>query len=234
MAQRPIFTPQIEGSQLWREVLVTFEWFPGFAVSQMQKSIKSLHTAAGEKGIAPVLDISSKSTEALGVKLSAFNLKLERNRMTLTVEAAYQGSKVFEHGGPYTDLYAASSRDAKTDARIRQSGDLVAFDFMAERWPLNPSSAFYDWLYISALRCNPLLSDALLSYQGFSDIAFNPAKSWNCQARAAALYVSLHARGLVDEALSSQTTFIQMLTGKFSMGSSKDRSVETLQQQSLL
>ncbi len=233
MAQRPIFVPLHEGPRLWREVPVPFEWFPGFAISQMQKSIQSLHAAAAAQRIVPIIDISSKSTEKLGVALSAFNLKLEAKGLMLTVESAYQGSKVFEQGGPFRELYTASSRDAKMDERIRQSGDLVAFDFMGERWPLNPTSAFYDWLYINALRCNPSLSNALLTYQGFSDIAFNPSKSWNCQARAAAVYVSLQSRGLLDAALSSQGAFIQMLTGDFPLNVSKDGSSEGLRQRSL-
>jgi hypothetical protein len=53
-----------------------FEWHPGFSKSQAQKSIASLHCAAAEAGIAPVLEISSKSPDPLGVSLSAFNLLL--------------------------------------------------------------------------------------------------------------------------------------------------------------
>lgn len=37
----------------------------------------------------------------------------------------------------------------------------------------------------------------LLEYDGFTDIEFNPQKSLNCQAKAAALYVSLCRNGLL-------------------------------------
>ena len=67
------------------------------------KSVDSLHAAALKlPGISRVLEVSSKSREELGVALSAFNLTfttLKHNR-TFSVECAYQGSKVFERGGP--------------------------------------------------------------------------------------------------------------------------------------
>lgn len=212
MAQRPIFLPQMTGSSLWKEVPIIFGWHPGFSKSQAQKSIQSLHQAAAARNIAPILDISSKSPQELGIRLSAFNLLLKSNvRKALSVETAYQGSKVFERGGPYTDLYEISSREAKTDDRVRNSGNLTAFNFMDEEWPLEPKTAFYDWLYIRALVDNPDLSEPLLGYSGFSDIAFNPERSLNCQARAAALFVSLTQRNLLDEALASRDDFIKIL-----------------------
>ncbi len=211
MAQRPIFLPQATGQSLWKEIKVTFEWSPGFATSQAQKSIASLHQAAASRNIKPVLDISTKSPDELGIRLSAFNLMLKDSQgSSISVEAAYQGSKVFQYGGPFTDLYKLSSREAKTDERLRTSGNLVAFDFMGERWPLQPPTAFYDWLYIKALGQNQELGEGILNYKAFSDIAFNPEKSLNCQARAAALYVTLRLRGLIDEATSSQSAFINI------------------------
>jgi hypothetical protein len=178
MARRPIFIPLHAGSFV-EERMLDFTWHAGFAVSQQQKSIRSLHAAADRLGIAPVLDISSKSTEELGVQLSAFNLLLKgKNGNMLSVECAFQGSKVFEHGGPYTDLYERTSREAKTDERIKSSGALLGFNFMDEEWPLQPVTAFYDWLYLSALEQNSELSEQVLRYQAFSDIAFNPEKSW--------------------------------------------------------
>lgn len=215
MARRPIFIPVSAGSFV-EERMVDFTWHAGFAVSQQQKSIRSLHAAADKLGIAPMLDISSKSMEELGVQLSAFNLMLKgKNGNTLSVECAFQGSKVFERGGPYTDLYKRTSREAKTDERIKSSGALIGFNFMDEEWPLQPITAFYDWLYLSALEQNSEFSKQLLRYQAFSDIAFNPEKSWNCQARSAALYVALQQRELLNEALSDQEAFISMVSSKY-------------------
>jgi hypothetical protein len=233
MARRPIFVPLPSGTSYVDEKLVDFEWHAGFAKSQMQKSIRSLHAAAEKLGIYPMLDISSKSTEELGVKLSAFNLMLTvKDGRILSVECAFQGSKVFERGGPYTDLYNCSSREAKTDERLRNSGAVVAFNFMGKSWPLQPETAFYDWLYLNGLDQHPDLSDQLLQYKGFSDIAFNPDRSWNCQARSAALYVSLRQRKLLNEELFDQKAFINIVSGngKTQQASEEKRFV----QQSLL
>ncbi|MDP9317212.1 MAG: hypothetical protein M3R24_41210 [Chloroflexota bacterium] len=209
MARRPIFVPRPEGSPFVQEIHLTFEWFPGFAKSQAQRSIRSLHEAAAEQGLEPVLEISSKSFEELGVKLSAFNLTLRlADGRAVNVEAAFQGSKVFEGGTSYPDLYSATGREAKTDERIRNSGNLERFNFLGAEWPLVPRTGFYDWLYITALHQNPSLAKRILEYKAFSDIAFNPDKSLNCQARSAALYVALHSRGLIPGALASREGFI--------------------------
>ena len=45
---------------------------------------------------------------------------------------------------------------------------------------------------------HPELSEKLLNYDAFTDIEFSPDKSLNCQADAAALYVSLAKKGLAS------------------------------------
>jgi hypothetical protein len=150
-------------------------------------------------GFSPILEISSKSVDEIGVALSAFNLQLHLGRHeTMSVECAYQGSKVFESGGPYIDLYTRTSREAKKDERLRSSGRLLAFRFQGEEFPTDPGTAFYDWLYIQALSQNRLLADQLAQYCAFSDIAFNPDVSQSCQARSAALYLGLSSSEHVD------------------------------------
>ena len=134
------------------------------------------------------------------------------------MECAYQASKVFETGGPYVDLLGKRSIDAKRDPRLVGSGRLVKFRFYGEDWPLEPKTAFYDWLYINALHKHPDLAAYVLSQQGFSDIAFNPEKSVNCQAYAAALYLSLSRRGILsDRLLKSQAVYLKAIsTGEVS------------------
>ena len=202
MAKRPIFIPNFSGFPYVDTIDIEFKWHPGFAKSQLQKSIASLHAAAEKLNkISPILEISSKSTSRLGVSLSAFNLSLKAsNGQRMSVECAYQGSKVFENGGPYHELYVASSREAKTDERLKNSGELVAFNFCGEDFPTEPKTAFYDWLYMMALyqKKRDFAKD-LEMFQGFSDIVFNSNRSINCQARAAALFVSLSKNGLMDE-----------------------------------
>lgn len=216
MARRPIFVPNLSGFPFVEEILVEFDWYPGFSKSQAQKSIASLHrVAAAEQNIPHVLEISSKSPNPLGVALSAFNLMLEsaENR-EISVECAFQGSKVFERGGPYTDLYSASSRKAKIDERLRNSGNLVAFNFLGEDFPTHPVTAFYDWLYIIALQQHAKLAQELQAFQGFSDIVFNPKRSANCQARSAALFVSLHHRGIIERIVQDKDYFVHLMTGE--------------------
>lgn len=219
MAQRPVFVPVQQEGRFVDEVMVDFTWFAGMSVQQKRKSIAALHDAARKKGIHPVLEISTKSTTELGRALSAFNLKLAlKDGRQISVEAAYQGGKVFDQGGPYLDLYALPGKQIKADPRLYNSGGLIAFEFQDQRWALEPKTAFYDWLYLNALTSNPELSAELLKYNGFTDIEFNPAKSINCQARAAALFVALHRQDRLDTALTNQQAFLET-TGGIEFGS---------------
>lgn len=204
MARRPIFIPDSSYPYV-KEKDIEFQWYPGFAKSQAQKSIKSLHQATERSGISPILEISGKSAEPLGVSLSAFNLSILIENDRMSVECAYQGSKEFEKGGPYKELYFRSSREAKTDPRLRNSGELIAFKFCGEDFPIQPQTGFYNWLYIQALGQNQNLARELENFQGFSDIAFNPKRSINCQARAAAIFVSLsqHQQQLLEQILKN-------------------------------
>ena len=218
MAKRPIFTPNFNGFPYVDAVDIEFKWHPGFAKSQLQKSIASLHAAAEKLNkISPILEISSKSTSRLGISLSAFNLSLKTLKgETMSVECAYQGSKVFENGGPYHELYSVSSRAAKTDERLRNSGELIAFNFCGEDFPIEPKTAFYDWLYMTGLyqKKRDFVKE-LEVYQGFSDIVFNPNRSINCQARATALFVSLSKNGLIDEQIfRDKDHYLALITGK--------------------
>ena len=212
MAQRPIFIPSISGPVLVTVIPVEFVWHPGMSKSQKQKSIRSLHEVAAKTiGIRRILEISSKSEDEIGVRLSAFNLRVQlTNVVSASVEALFQGSKVFSNGGPFTDIYLKDSREAKKDERLRASGQLIGFRCDNRDWPLYPQTVFYDWLYLSALRQNSALAAKVLEYDGFSDIEFNPQKSINCQAASAALYKALVGRGLFDVAMSSPEEFIRI------------------------
>ena len=130
----------------------------------------------------------------------------------MPLECAFQGSKVFERGGPYTDLYGADVRDAKRDPRLRDSGVLIAFDFEGITFPLEPRTAFYDWLYVNAIYPHREWLMRLNRYAGFTDIEFNPERSVNCQARSCALFVSLMAKGLLETAVESPEAFMAMIT----------------------
>jgi hypothetical protein len=152
MAERPIFIPSLDEAGLVEVRSFSFAWNPGFALVQKRKNITALHEAAARYGHSPLLEISTKSVEELGRQLSAFNLKVKSQQFgEIPLECAFQGSKVFQRGGPYTDLYHAEPRDAKRDSRMQESGRLVGFSFENRRFPLEPKTAFYDWLYFGAL-----------------------------------------------------------------------------------
>lgn len=231
MATRPIFTPSLSGKLLVRTHHVDFEWFPGMSMSQSRKSIASLHEAAKRQiNVDKVLEISSKSPSELGVSLSAFNLMIKTVKYSreFSLECAYQASKVFERGGPFVDLLSAKSIEAKRDPRLNQHGRLIKFRFFSVDWPLEPRTAFYDWLYINALHKHPELARQVLTYRAFSDIAFNPERSINCQAYAAALYVSLYERGLLtDELLKDQKNYLAVINTGLVSNAHQDNEIQT-------
>lgn len=212
MAKRPIFAPRYAGSTLIIEEFVEFTWHPGMSLKQKQRSIADLHKEASIKfDLRHPLEISSKSDNPLGVSLSSFNLRFTTMKgVELSVETAFQGSKVFERGGPYRDLFFMAPKDAKRDPRLRESGNLTSFSFFNREWPLKPRTAFYDWLYMNALRKNPALAQQAAKYDYFTDIEFNPTKSVNCQARSLAIYLSLQRRGIIEDLLSDIPRFIEV------------------------
>lgn len=211
MATRPIFVASLSSLGV-KMINVHFKWHPGYSVSQKQKSIEDLHNQGHFRGIQNILEVSSKSPIELGVKLSAFNLKTKtkKNDKEFSVETAFQGSKVFENGGPYTDLIFADSRSAKKDFRIKNSGPLVRFDFFDYSFKLNPQSFFYDWLYINTLLNNPELLAQLDQYTAFTDIEFNPKKSINCQAFSLALFRTLIANDMICGKMIEPDKFFEL------------------------
>lgn len=215
MAQRPIYIPKTEGEYLVQTDMVDFKWFAGNATSQKQKSIYSLHESAFEKhkNLNQILEISSKSETPLGVALSAFNLMVMNatGKAIASVECVFQSSKVFEGDKQFLELLKMSSREAKKYFHLKELGRLIAFRPNGRKdkeWGLNPPTAYYDWVYINALKQHEEYHEELLSYDAFSDIEFNPKKSINCQAYSVALFCALSKRGILRDVLSSQQDFL--------------------------
>jgi hypothetical protein len=210
MAIRPVFVSATSGNLAILEIIVAFHWFPGMSRVQKQRNVRAIHEAAREQGIEHPLEVSTRSENELGIALSAFNLTLHvRGLDLMPVESAFQGGKVFKEGGPYTDLYSVNPHQAKRDPRLSSSGPLIAFKMQDESWPLEPKTAFYDWLYITALQQNQHLASVLSKYDGFTDIEFNPRKSFSTQARSCALFVALQRSGKLEEALASKEAFLR-------------------------
>ena len=207
MAERPVFVPTMTGSMLVHEIPISFLWHPGLAAAQKKKNVDELHHAASVRGLSPLLEISSKSELEVGRRLSAFHLKISVEDRETTVECAFQGSKVFEKDGPFTDLYWVTSREAKRDPRVRESGKLIKFRFEGRDYPITPATVFYDWLYFKALFPHREWLKKRENWAGFTDIEFNPERSINCQARSFAAFISLQKRDLIEEANASFDKF---------------------------
>jgi hypothetical protein len=212
MATRPVFLPQSIGNRLATEVPIDFKWHAGMAASQKKKNVEALHQAAKLRGLKYILEISSKSEEEVGRRLSAFSLKINIDEENDTyLECAYQGSKVFQNGGPYLDIFSLTPKAAKQDQRLKESGQLIAFEFKGEQYPLSPKNAFYDWLYLKALFPHRDWIRKNVKYDGYTDIEFNPAKSVNCQARAFAELKVLDEEGTLEKAVNEFSYFANLL-----------------------
>lgn len=211
MAERPIFLSSQKTEELVREISVPLVWHSGFAEAQKKRNVQALHEAAARLGYAPLLEVSTKSEEKVGQHLSAFHLKVRCADGDVPLECAFQGSKVFESGGPFTDLLFVDPRAAKRDERLRNSGRLIAFEFQGRRFPLEPKTAFYDWLYLGAIFPHRDWLSRLNKFVGFTDIEFNPNRSINCQARSVALFFSLLSRHRLEDAMRAPESFLDVL-----------------------
>lgn len=214
MAQKKYF--MIENNKII-EKLIEYKFNPGFAVIQKQKNIadvwKEILKKEGENH--KILEVSSKAMEDIGVKLSAFNLCIKTKKAeNMSVESIFQGSKVFENGGPYTELMYKSSREAKKDERIKTSGKLMKFYYNNEEWDLEPKTIFYDWIYINSLWINikeKVIDINLIQDRDiFTDVEFNHEKSLNCQARSVALFIILYKNNFLEECLKNKRKFIEV------------------------
>ena len=202
MAGRPVFVPSVVGTQLVQEVQVRFLCIRARALPKKEKCSRTAPRPQ-RHGLSPLLEISSKSDLAVGQKLSAFHLKIEAEGEMTTVECAFQGSKVFELGGPFPDLFLKTSKEAKQDPRLRESGRLIGFKFEGKSFPTTPMTLFYDWLYFKALYQHRDWIARREEWAGFTDIEFNPERSINCQARSFAAFISLIKRHRLEKAMSS-------------------------------
>ncbi|MCA9833578.1 MAG: hypothetical protein KC435_06520 [Thermomicrobiales bacterium] len=212
MAVRQIFIPASK-PPYWSETSVSFEWHPGLSTSQKMKSVQSLHESAKIRfPNISLLEVSTKSDIQMGVQLSAFNLYLEQSTLGIVpFEAAFQSSKVYRMHGQITEALRLGPREAKSYARtIDRDDQLLGFQWNERVWPLEPKSWFYDWLYIQALLTSAQhLIGNIREFGGFTDIEFNPLKSFNCQARTCAIVASSHD----DSQLSQWIQHPELLLG---------------------
>ena len=217
MAKRPYFTISDTSDEFYKEYSCEFEFYTGFALSQKQKSVKSLHEQILKRyPNRKILEVSRRSENSLGIALSAFNLKfLNIDNKEYPVECVFQSSKVFANGQQYCDLLYKTASEAKTDKRLKNSGPLIKFSLNGNDWELEPKTYFYDFIYISALYRNKEVCKQLLEFDTFTDIEFNPQKSFNCQARSVAIAVSLLKNNLIEKYLSDKNLFKEIYNSQF-------------------
>ena len=164
-------------------------------------TVNRIHDALAKKlGIAAdqILEISSASSTKLGKALSAFNLKLEHEGKEYSVESLYQGSKVFEGGKQFKDLYGKKSADAKKDPRLKKSGKVEGFNLFGKKFDADSSNSFYHYLYMNALLQKvPDIKDKLKDYKAFTDVFSKPGRA--VQAQSVAMAASLAEKGKLNK-----------------------------------
>lgn len=211
MAKRLVY--YVDAHNEYHQTTVDFEWFPGFAKVQKQKSIASLHAHFLSKYPKhAILEISTASPVAVGTAASAFNLEMPTKHGRYTVEQLFQASKVYEQSGQQTDILNLSPKEAKRRNRARNQNDqLVGFRLFSERFPLEPRTYFYNWVYLNALKLNAPLAQQLVEFDAFTDINANPKYTISTQAAACAIFVALYRRQLLSQALASPADFLRIV-----------------------
>lgn len=212
MARRPIFIPGGTSGPLYSAESIAFQWFPGMSASQKQKSMNSLHSSARARGFNDLLEVSTKSESELGRRLSAFRLEVDILNHKATIECIFQGSKVFERGGPFSHLFNVRPIEAKRYFKSVKMGKIVGFEINGNKFSNYPMHAFYDWLFIRSLhKHEAYLSEHILKYDAFTDIEFNPEKSVNTQARTMAIIASLIRRKMMSDAATDFNLYRKIL-----------------------
>lgn len=182
-------------------------------IEDKKKQVKKLHSKFLEEyPNKRILEVSTRSGEQLGQQLSAFNLKYyhPKRKQFISVESAYQASKVFDSGEQFTDLYDADSYTAKMDKRL-WGKKIISYKFHNQHFDIEPPTFFYNWLYLKTLQQNKHLLNGLIKYDSFTDTAGNLSKSINCQARSCAIAVSLLDKGLFNKALQNLNNFREIV-----------------------
>lgn len=211
MATKMCFAVSCNAETAYEEIIIEFEYVKGIAFSQKKKNVLSFHKSIKERfPNSRIIEISTKSLTPLGVKLSAFNLKLDG----YPVECVFQSSKVFDGNIQYEDLLYESPKIAKSFIHDEVKLPVIGFKYKNEFYETFPYSMFYDYIYISAIIQSGMDISELLNYDIFTDIEFNEKKSYNCQARACAIYSYMLRTGKVEYYMSSKERFKELYNNK--------------------
>ncbi|WP_019680611.1 DarT1-associated NADAR antitoxin family protein [Ruminococcus flavefaciens] len=165
---------------------VSFERALGISAADKKRSVVSLHEMLIECDSASnPLEVSINGKEPLGIRLGAFNLRLDGHAF----ESVVQSSKIFTNGGPYHELLNIQPKEAKRDKRIKQSGEVIGFNYKGIEFPTEPGTAFFDYIYINAVKQTLNVDEIkkIAEFTHFTDSEFNPPRSINTQAKSVAI-----------------------------------------------
>ena len=208
MAKRLLFRPTMKHKGFVSETEIQFDWRSPYTYGKeaTQRNIACLHSEICDlcqTDYEDILEVSGASTLDIGRQLSAPNLTALRKRADQmhgskkrSVEALYQGSKVFEKGGPHHELYNYTGLAAKKKLREKTLGGIIGFNYEGVEFACDPKDAFYNWLYCSILcdEKNRELSETIINdyeFFGYTDIFFNHETQKACQARALAIFLGM-------------------------------------------
>ena len=159
--------------------------------SEMVKlSLDNLHRMVSVRLHVLALDVSTASRQKLGRELSAFNLTIGGR----PVESLYQGSKVFVNNMQYTELYDYTPVEAKKYIGLKASYPIEEFKLDGITYPAEPTTLFFDWLYLRGVCAKYGSRLDLYNYDAFTDIQ-SSVTGIACQARSVAIYKLLQLQG---------------------------------------
>lgn len=92
--------------------------------------------------------------------------------------------------------------------KLKNSGNFIGFELFEIKYSTEPEAYFYNWLYLNALNQNKIMANKVLKYKYFSDIEFNPKKSFSSQSKSVALFVSMKKNGIFDENIKNAEAFL--------------------------
>ena len=208
MATRTICFP-ISGYPYCKEQPVTFTWIKGSKRQNIRAVHDAVHTTDPDVSI---LEVSSASVQPEGEAVSSLRLllRLDSVAQDVPISTVFEAAKVFEHGGPFTDLLTCEPPKVHKDTRLRTSGELLRYSLEGNEYPTEPyMDSFFEWLYCRALKQFPEKAEPLSRYNAFSDIAAaaDSKKYYGDSSRAAAIYVGLAAAGKLS-CIDSYESFI--------------------------
>src|ERR1035441_3064504 len=84
MAERPIFVPAPDSTELVREIFLPLRWHSGFAPVQKEKNIDALHEVARQRGLTPLLEVSTKSKSERGRHMDRKSTRLNSSHLGIS------------------------------------------------------------------------------------------------------------------------------------------------------